>query len=170
MNRNQAVQQFAEAMSSETERTKMGRLREVFDLVDSALRSGVKRQAVIQRLQTLGLDLSPTTFRTYVDRLRREQRADPTPAPAPPALSTPQPQLARPHHTPAPPVPTATPAASISPVPTAESKGEAFDIRAIREQTYDLDALRRRWRNRQRATVQAAKTDSQEPPSAVDSP
>lgn len=161
MNREQARLEFGELMASPTARSKIGRFREVFDLVDAALRAGVARTIVIERLAKLGLDLTPATFKSYLERIRAESIEPPgaqlaasldtdrqsAPGPAtdlaaPPALS---------HQPPGPSLPTGVPAPQTQPSPSARP----VNLRAIREQEYDLDAMRREWRKIQRGKAAA---------------
>lgn len=167
MNRQDAEREFSEALASSTDRAKMARFREVFDLVDHALRAGVRRPAVLARLSKLGLELSPATLKSYVERMRREQAAaretntapQPTPRITPDPL-TQWPPVHAPAGPPAPVVQSAVPAPSGTSAETAPAEYRPFDVRAIRAQNYDLDALRRQWRAHEReqaAVARAAK-------------
>jgi hypothetical protein len=207
MNRQDAEREFSEALVSSTDRAKMARFREVFDLVDHALRAGVRRPAVLARLSRLGLELSPATLKSYVERMRREQAAardtNTAPQSTPPITPDPQTQWPPAHAPAGPPAPVVQSAAPAPPMPaealptpgdegsrppppvrspasvdiaairngtldgpsaaapsgtsaeTAPAECRPFDVRAIRAQNYDLDALRRRWRTMEREKAAA---------------
>lgn len=154
----------------------MARFREVFDLVDHALRAGVRRPAVLARLSKLGLELSPATLKSYVERMRREQAAarETNTAPQPTPRITPDPLTQwPPAHAPAgPPAPVVQSAVPAPPMPaealpTPRGEGStpppptrsaaSVDIAAIRNRTLDLEAMRRDWRAHEREQAAAAR-------------
>jgi hypothetical protein len=176
MNRQDAEREFGEALASSTDRAKMARFREVFDLVDHALRAGVRRPAVLARLSKLGLELSPATLKSYVERMRREQAAvrETNTAPQSTPRITPDPQTQwPPAHAPAgPPAPVVQSAVPDPPMPavalpTPSDEGStpqsptrsaaSVDIAAIRNRTLDLEAMRREWRAHEREQAAAAR-------------
>lgn len=140
----------------------MARFREVFDLVDAALRAGVTRPAVIARLAKLGLELTPATFKSYVERLRREQSLTAIKATETPS----RPQAASPVAAAVAPTKDVQrvqqPSATASMPPPADPS-RPFDLRAIRAQNYNLEALRARWRKHQREEAAAAKATPPDP-------
>ncbi|MEY3201973.1 MAG: hypothetical protein RIR70_1523 [Pseudomonadota bacterium] len=72
--------------SGDTGRSKIARLRDVIDDVESALAAGVTRTAVLKVLAEQGLDMSLATFGTALKRIRQQRRGT-APAAVPPGLS-----------------------------------------------------------------------------------
>jgi hypothetical protein len=65
-------------------RTKYARFLDLFVDVETALSAGVQHEVVRLQLVEDGLDLSPATFKTYLQRARGERSRRATPKPAAP--------------------------------------------------------------------------------------
>lgn len=125
--------------SDEKKRSKTARLREVYDEVENALAAGVTQASVVEALKEAGLEMTLTSFRNTLQRIRTKRGGKPTmPVAGSPAKPA-QPQAKTNFQQPAKPDPlkpmieeeVITPSASHNPK----------DIDNIMGATPDLDAL-----------------------------
>lgn len=95
MDKDAISTQLKALATGDTSRGKTARLRDVFDDVELALRSGVSRALVLETLAKNGLDMTPKTFDSALSRIRARNKKQPNPtAPgskkdAPPTSPTP---------------------------------------------------------------------------------
>jgi hypothetical protein len=82
------AQSWGEAVSDDLEariealtgRTAAARLRAVMPVIDRKVREGVKHEDIVQALEAAGLRVSLNTFRSYLYRYRKRNRAQAAPS------------------------------------------------------------------------------------------
>jgi hypothetical protein len=75
--------------TGEKARSETARLRDVFDDVEAALRSGVRRETVLKALQEQGFKMKMASFKSALERIRKERKeASPDQQPGKPPLHT----------------------------------------------------------------------------------
>lgn len=136
----QAVSDRLRALASdEKKRSKTARLREVYDEVENALAAGVTQASVVEALKEAGLEMTLTSFRNTLQRIRTKRGGTPAKpvagSPAKPA----QPQAKPNFQQPAKPDPVKQPIEEEVESPTASHNPK--DIDKIMGATPDLDAL-----------------------------
>ena len=98
------VAAFEALLRTGKDRTKMGRFRELFDLVERATAAGVKQPAILRTLAERGLILSSQTLSSYIARVRSERAytlaARPTALASLSASASPAPSAPLPSNTP----------------------------------------------------------------------
>lgn len=57
-------------------KSETARLRAVFDEVEAALRSGVKREAMLTVLHSKGFTMTMASFKSALQRIRQERKAE----------------------------------------------------------------------------------------------
>ena len=68
---------FSLLIQKSTKRPGAARLRDVFDLVESALRAKVPQQEVLAELNKIGIEMSMGAFKSALQRVRKQQNAPP---------------------------------------------------------------------------------------------
>lgn len=134
--------------TDEKARPETARLRDVFDDVETALRSGVRREAVLAALHEQGFKMTMASFKSALERIRKERtKAGTLPPKSAPAASTGP--TSAPSAQKEPPASSSgtksspTPLAGDPPAPETSSKARITnpgDVRkAARNRTFDLD-------------------------------
>lgn len=77
MEKNSVAEALNALATSNENRSKTARLRDVFDEVERALDAGVRREVVLQSLNDNGLDMGMKSFESAIYRLRKERKNDP---------------------------------------------------------------------------------------------
>jgi len=62
-------------------RTKMGRLRDLFDVIETAMQAGVNRQTIIATLASGGLEMTIPVFDNAMSRIRKNRQTKPNSPP-----------------------------------------------------------------------------------------
>jgi len=62
--------------SDNAARSETARLRDVFEEVEAALQSGVKREAMLAVLHTRGFTMTMASFKSALQRIRQERKAE----------------------------------------------------------------------------------------------
>lgn len=132
MDKDEISRQLRKLATSDESRAKTARLRDVFDDVELALRSGVSRALVLETLEKNGLSMTPKGFDSALTRIRASRKKA-----AAPAQQAPGPVRAAASAAPAPQQPQGEPE-----VPITGSHDPA-DIDKIISQKPDLTALAR---------------------------
>jgi hypothetical protein len=70
-----AIEEALQAARAAVGKSNTARLREIFPSVEQTLKSGVKRELVLQILNEQGFELSMTGFKSALQRIRKEERA-----------------------------------------------------------------------------------------------
>jgi len=74
---NQSKKTDSEALAAlrhdEASRSKIGRLREIFDEIEATIESGVTRKKILETLNVQGYNLTLATFVTLLQRIRAER-------------------------------------------------------------------------------------------------
>ncbi|MNF62424.1 hypothetical protein D3C84_441050 [compost metagenome] len=73
MTQQNLVNTLREITTSHASRSDMARLRDVFDDVENALRSGVSRKAVLEALHADGFKMTPKSFENALFRIRKQR-------------------------------------------------------------------------------------------------
>lgn len=63
-----------ELVSNNNARSETARLRDIFDEVEKVLQSGVKREAVLALLHDNGFSMTMASFKSALQRIRKERR------------------------------------------------------------------------------------------------
>ena len=91
MQNNSVADVLRSLASGDSHRSDMARLRDVFDEVENALRSGVRRAAILDALHDFGFTLTLKSFESALYRIRKQRQRDgqrsvvnaPSPTPEP---------------------------------------------------------------------------------------
>ncbi|MFZ6774556.1 hypothetical protein ACO0LB_17775 [Undibacterium sp. SXout7W] len=66
-------QALRELKQNDALRSETDRLRDIFDDVEAALKSGVKREVVLSTLHEKGFTMKMTSFKSALQRIRKEK-------------------------------------------------------------------------------------------------
>ncbi len=171
MNRDATAAALEQLLNTPGRRSKMGRFREVADLVERAATAGVKREAILETLKAQGLELSPATLNSYLTRHRKAAAATQAAAPSstPPAVpAQPVSHKAGPLQAPTPSAPprmSPSPAEVAVPAAPATAPPSGRSIREIRRDPVDFAGAKAWVREQQRLRKEEAKNPP--PPSTV---
>ncbi len=144
MDKKQAGQRLMQLATGDDHRSKTARLRDIYEEVEVAIQAGVHQVAILAELKSLGLEMSPATFKSALQRIRGQKVAPP-------------PSTAQAAPTPSPP---AQPDPFSAPSPLTGGKTlEPGDLRAIARNRPNLTELARLGREANRAKALKAKDD-----------
>jgi len=73
MDMDEAADRLHHLATDRAKRSKSAQLEELFHEIEAALEAGVSQAMVLEELRAMGLDVSPSTFRSTLSRLRARQ-------------------------------------------------------------------------------------------------
>lgn len=74
MNKKSDREALRELISDPKNQSKMGRLRGLFDEIETAKAAGIKNSKILETLNAQGLDLNLNTFETMLYNIRKERK------------------------------------------------------------------------------------------------
>lgn len=74
MNKKSDREALRELISEPKNQSKMGRLRGLFDEIETAKAAGIKNSKILETLNAQGLDLNLNTFETMLYNIRKERK------------------------------------------------------------------------------------------------
>lgn len=98
MEKNSVADVLRALATDDRSRSETARLRDVIDEVEAALSAGVKRQTVLDALNSRGFNMTLRSFESALYRIRKQRRGNPAPSRSTAAVSqTSEPASATPY-------------------------------------------------------------------------